>query len=76
MSSNVVSLGQKRQEKEESELSWFNASALCLACKTRWIATISEQTALFQLECPSCKCTESFASVLPQEYMDHFEVNQ
>lgn len=74
MDSKVADLDEKRREKQDSELSWFNAAAFCIHCRTRWIATISEKTALFNLECPSCKETDSFASVLPQEYMDKFEV--
>jgi len=43
---------------------------LCLACRFRWFGTVAQNTSLFKLECPQCREQDSFASFLPDEYLD------
>ena len=47
-----------------------NVFALCLACWNRWIGTVVVRTSFFKLECPACKERESFASFIPDEYLE------
>lgn len=58
---NVISIGRK--------LAKFVAFAICLICQRRWIAAVNFNTPIFKLECPSCKSRESFASIVPSEYL-------
>lgn len=48
----------------------FNVFALCLECKKRWIGTVEVKASLFELECPECHKQNSFASIIPDEYVD------
>ncbi len=51
----------------------FAALAICLSCQHRWVAGVPKNTSLFKLECPKCHVQDSFASVLPSEYLSEFE---
>jgi hypothetical protein len=66
----------------------YNVMAICMAPKTiqfhencknlcyhRWIGTVMKNTNLFELECPKCRHQNSFASFLPDEYLEEFEVD-
>jgi hypothetical protein len=48
----------------------FNVLAVCLNCLNKWIGTVHYKIGLFTLECPKCGEQDSFASVLPHEYID------
>ena len=56
----------------------FAALAICLNiehgvyCHHRWIAGVPKKTSLFMLECPQCKSMDSFASLIPWDYLDAF----
>jgi hypothetical protein len=50
----------------------FSALALCLSCQKRWTAGVPKDTSLFKLECPDCHDQNSFASILPSEYLEEF----
>lgn len=54
----------------------FCALAMCMSCLHRWVAGIPAETSLFGLECPLCGEEDSFASVLPSEYLHKFGVEQ
>lgn len=66
----------------------FAALAVCMSekwsafgeykgmCLHRWVAGVPKETSLFRLECPSCKCQDSFASILPSEYLSNFGVDE
>lgn len=54
----------------------FAALAMCLSCQYRWVAGVPKDTSLFKLECPSCHEQNSFASVLPSEYLGKFGVDE
>lgn len=54
----------------------FCALAMCMACLHRWVAGVPAETSLFKLECPTCGEQDSFASVLPSEYLHKFGVDQ
>ena len=49
---------------------WFNVMALCLGCKHKWIGTVECRTSLFKLECPKCGAFDSFASFIPDQWID------
>lgn len=49
---------------------WFNVMALCLNCHYKWIGSVEAKTSLFTLECPGCGADNSFASFLPDDYLD------
>jgi len=48
----------------------FTIMALCLLCDKRWIGLVTKRTNLFGLECPRCGMKESFASFIPQKYLE------
>jgi Zn ribbon nucleic-acid-binding protein len=48
----------------------FAAAAMCLRCNHRWFGLMTKETNIFKLECPSCEYTESFATLLPPEYLE------
>lgn len=48
----------------------FNIMALCLSCSHRWIGLVVARTSLFQLECPRCGAQNSFATFIPDEYLE------
>lgn len=56
----------------------FAALAMCVeqvageVCFHRWIAGVPKDTSLFRLECPGCGAQNSFASILPSEYLGEF----
>lgn len=50
----------------------FACLAMCMICSHKWIEGIEAQQSLFTLKCPICDEEDSFASILPQEYMVHF----
>lgn len=52
----------------------FAALAMCLDCDKRWVAGVPKETSLFKLECPNCHEQNSFASILPSEYLNDFGV--
>lgn len=52
----------------------FAALAMCLSCQKRWVAGVPAETSLFKLECPACHVQDSFASILPSEYLTNFGV--
>lgn len=66
----------------------FAALAICMSekwdglgeyqgiCGHRWVAGIPKDTSLFKLECPSCHEQNSFASILPNEYLSDFGVEK
>ena len=68
--SNVVDFNKYKQNKEDDGKLWFASFALCLLCKSTWIAHHTADTPLNSLECPICFKQDSFASVLPDEYVD------
>lgn len=51
----------------------FSIIAFCLMCDRRWIGSVPARTSLFTLECPECGSTKSFASFLPDAYMENFQ---
>lgn len=81
--SDVINLDDHRKEYLFAALAIcmsekFDVDALGLSrpkgiCGYRWIAGVPKDTSLFMLECPSCKCQDSFASILPSEYMEFFK---
>lgn len=60
-----------RKQFGQDEL-YFNVIALCLVCTGKWIGTVKATASLFQLECPHCKEFDSFASFIPDEYLEQF----
>lgn len=61
----------------------FAALAMCVEvkhdghmCLHRWVAGVPKNTSLFKLECPECHAQDSFATILPSEYMEHFGVKR
>lgn len=66
----------------------FAALAMCVAekyddvemdtrlCLHRWVAGVPKNTSLFKLECPECHAQDSFATILPSEYLEHFGVKR
>jgi hypothetical protein len=71
--SNLIDLTEKRQEIEDNKpVFLFSALAMCLDCKKRWVAGVPAETSLFMLECPECHEQNSFASILPSEYLGEF----
>jgi hypothetical protein len=62
---NVIDIQSKAQH--------YVAFAMCLPCARRWIASVTALNSLFHLECPSCRAQDSFASLVPQEYLNEFE---
>lgn len=66
----------------------FAALAICMSekwdafgvyqgmCGQRWIVGVTKETSLFKLECPSCHVQDSFASILPSEYLGEFGVEK
>ena len=65
----------------------FCALAMCVAlrfphepgdelCLHRWVAGVPKDTSLFMLECPRCHAHNSFASILPSEYLHEFGVDR
>lgn len=73
MSDKIANLDDYRKDQ------LFAALAICLEllpnhgyCMYRWVAGVPKGTSLFKLECPRCGCQNSFASILPSEYLEHF----
>ena len=76
--SKIINLDDYRKDN------LFAVLALCLEasenesmdylepCFHRWVAGVPKKTSLFKLECPSCGAQNSFASILPSEYLDVF----
>lgn len=65
----------------------FAALAMCMAwrypyeeseelCLNRWVAGVPKDTSLFRLQCPKCGGQNSFATVLPSEYMENFGIQK
>ncbi len=52
---------------------WFNVLAVCFGCLNRWIGTVEAKVALHRLECPTCGAFDSFASILPHDYLEAFQ---
>ena len=48
----------------------FAIMAMCLVCNHRWMGLVVPETSLFQLECPMCHLQKSFASFMPQSYLE------
>lgn len=71
MSDNLINLEDFRTGEY-----LFAALALCMECKHRWVAGVPKETSLFGLECPTCKVQNSFASILPSEYLSEFGVDK
>lgn len=65
--SNVVDLNSRRPPSEEM---FWNVFALCLACGTKWIGTVPNNVSLFKLECPHCGNFNSFATFVPDDYVN------
>lgn len=57
-------------EKRKDNEPHFNVWAMCLPCSHRWIGVVHFETSLFSLECPSCGAQESFASIIPRDYLE------
>lgn len=53
----------------------FNVIIMCLPCSHRWVGMVECQTSLFRLECPDCGAQDSFASFIPDEYLEDFSLN-
>lgn len=51
----------------------FEGKLLVDLCGYRWIGTVVAGTSLFKLQCPRCGEQDSFASFLPDEYMEEFK---
>lgn len=51
----------------------YNVLALCLECNHKWIGTVPARAKLFELECSQCETQNSFASFLPDEYLEEFK---
>lgn len=64
--SNVIEMDPRANEPH------FVLAVLCVPCSHRWIGVTHHTTSLFKLECPSCGAQESFASILPPEYLNQF----
>jgi hypothetical protein len=47
----------------------YAVAAMCLICNRRWLGKVTPTTSLFKLECPDCGAQDSFASMLPDEYL-------
>lgn len=62
----IIQLDDHRPDNRK----WFVAMALCLECLHKWVATVPEDVRLYSLECPKCKKKNSFASVLPEEFLN------
>lgn len=54
------------------EPGYFNVIALCLLCRHKWIGMVEVETSLFTLQCPACGTQDSFASFLPDDYLEEF----
>lgn len=63
---HIKEAADKRRDKEQH----FNVLAICLPCSHRWIGVVHFETPLFKLECPSCGAQESFASIVPKEFLE------
>lgn len=50
----------------------YAIAALCLVCSYRWFGLVVKDTSLFALECPSCRAQHSFASFMPDVYLESF----
>ncbi len=50
----------------------YTIAAVCVRCWHRWLGSVMARTSLFGLECPECRQQESFATFLPDEYMQEF----
>ena len=61
---------KEAEEKRKDNEPHFNVWAMCLPCSHRWIGVVHFSTSLFKLECPSCGAQESFASIIPGEYLE------
>lgn len=64
--SNVIDLDDYRTRDG------FVAVAMCCTCMHKWIGFIEVRTSLFNLECPECGVQDSYAAILPSEYVEHF----
>jgi len=62
----------KNVEDITSRLPRYTVAAVCVRCFHRWIGSVLARTSLFGLECPECHMQESFASFLPEGYMEEF----
>lgn len=69
MNSDIVTIEELKDRRLDTE-PHFNIWALCLKCSKRWIGTVHYMTSLFTLECPECKSCDSFAAVIPGEYLE------
>lgn len=69
---DVESLIEFRERHKRGE--FINVvSVLCLACLNRWVAGLEFRESVFDLECTECKTKDSFASFLPENYLEQFE---
>ena len=64
--SEVVSLEDYKTSKEPH----FSALVFCIGCGHKWIGTVPQSVNLFKLECSGCGTQNSFASILPTEYLN------
>lgn len=64
-----IDLEQARLDRQP-HFNWF---ALCLPCQRTWIATAAVSTSVFGLECPTCGQQKSFASAIPDGFLDQFK---
>lgn len=62
----VVSIDDMRNAKKPK----FVVLAMCILCLERWIATVYNETPLFKMECRHCGARESFASFIPEGYLE------
>lgn len=64
----VISIADVKEHMRDNE-PHFNVHAICLMCKHKWIGVVHYATSLFTLECSKCKACDSFASIIPDEYL-------
>ena len=76
--SNVIDLTEYRNNKQDNVPRFiFACLTMFLGCCTRWVAGIVDnQTSLFSLECPKCHECNSFATIIPPEYMGEFGLHR
>jgi hypothetical protein len=54
----------------------FGVLAMCLHCNERWVDGAKKDQSLFKLDCPNCGERNSFASIVPAEYLKEFGVKE
>lgn len=67
--SNIFDLEDYKYKKTKT----YVVFSLCMNCFCRWIGHVKIDTSLFKLECPKCGVQDSFASFVPDSYLEDLE---